>query len=64
MRVLLADDHPLFRDGLAALLRARGMTVVDQRTWAKITPNVEMGVGVDGAAVRAYIERTLRLTGE
>ncbi len=42
----------------------RGMTVVDQRTWAKITPNVEMGVGVDGAAVRAYIERTLRLTGE
>ncbi len=30
MRVLLADDHPLFRDGLASLLRARGMTVVGE----------------------------------
>ncbi len=30
MRVLLADDHPLFRDGLAALLRARGLTVVGE----------------------------------
>ncbi|MCL4488204.1 MAG: response regulator transcription factor [Chloroflexi bacterium] len=30
MRVLLADDHPLFRDGLAALLRARGMEVVGE----------------------------------
>ncbi len=30
MRVLLADDHPLFRDGLAALLRAHGMTVVGE----------------------------------
>ncbi|MGE5262729.1 MAG: response regulator [Acidobacteriota bacterium] len=30
MRVLLADDHPLFRDGLATLLRARGMDVVGE----------------------------------
>ncbi len=30
MRVLLADDHPLFRDGLASLLRARGMTVIGE----------------------------------
>ncbi len=30
MRVFLADDHPLFRDGLAALLRTRGMTVVGE----------------------------------
>jgi inosine-uridine nucleoside N-ribohydrolase len=42
----------------------RGMSVVDQRTWTKTTPNIEMGVGVDGAAVRTYIERILRLTGE
>lgn len=30
MRVLLADDHPLFRDGLATLLRTRGMDVVGE----------------------------------
>ncbi len=30
MRVLLADDHPLFRDGLATLLLARGMEVVGE----------------------------------
>ncbi|MDE3088896.1 MAG: response regulator transcription factor [Chloroflexota bacterium] len=30
MRVLLADDHPLFRDGLATLLRARGMDIVGE----------------------------------
>ncbi len=30
MRVLLADDHPLFRDGLATLLQARGMQVVGE----------------------------------
>lgn len=30
MRVLLADDHPLFRDGMASLLTAWGMEVVGQ----------------------------------
>ena len=28
MRVVIADDHPLFRDGLRALLEARGIDVV------------------------------------
>ena len=28
MRVLIADDHPLFRDGLHSLLEARGIEVV------------------------------------
>lgn len=28
MRVLIADDHPLFRDGLRSLLTARGIEVV------------------------------------
>src|ERR671932_277559 len=30
MRVLIADDHPLFRDGLRSLLEARGMAVVGE----------------------------------
>jgi len=30
MRILLADDHPLFRDGVASLLRAWGHEVVGQ----------------------------------
>jgi len=30
MRILLADDHPLFRDGVASLLRAWGHDVVGQ----------------------------------
>lgn len=29
-RVLIADDHPLFRDGVAALLQARGYDVVGE----------------------------------
>src|SRR5215217_3329691 len=28
MRLLIADDHPLFRDGLRSLLEARGIEVV------------------------------------
>ena len=30
MRLLIADDHPLFRDGLHSLLEARGMEVVGE----------------------------------
>ena len=30
MRVLLADDHPLFREGLVSLLRTRGIDVVGE----------------------------------
>ncbi len=30
MRVLIADDHALFRDGLRSLLEARGVEVVDE----------------------------------
>lgn len=29
-RILLADDHPLFRDGVGALLRARGFEIVGE----------------------------------
>ncbi|MCL6552482.1 MAG: response regulator transcription factor [Firmicutes bacterium] len=30
MRVLLADDHPLFRDGVRSLLQARGVEVIGE----------------------------------
>jgi len=30
MRVLLADDHPLFREGLVSLLRTRGVEVIGE----------------------------------
>jgi len=40
----------------------RGMSVIDTRPQAHGTPNVDMAVGVDVAAVRDYIGRTLRST--
>jgi inosine-uridine nucleoside N-ribohydrolase len=40
----------------------RGMTVVDVRSQRTSTPNVEMAVGVDGEAVRSYIDRILQRT--
>ncbi|MCC7164855.1 MAG: response regulator transcription factor [Anaerolineae bacterium] len=30
LRIVLADDHPLFRDGVASLLRARGYEIVGE----------------------------------
>jgi inosine-uridine nucleoside N-ribohydrolase len=38
----------------------RGVTVVDTRSGRAGTPNVEMAVGVDGDAVRSYMDRILR----
>jgi inosine-uridine nucleoside N-ribohydrolase len=38
----------------------RGMTVVDARGQRVGNPNVEMAVGVDGEAVRSYMDRILR----
>jgi inosine-uridine nucleoside N-ribohydrolase len=40
----------------------RGMSVVDVRPQVRLQSNVELAVGVDVAAVRNYIGRTLRLT--
>src|SRR5207244_3717715 len=40
----------------------RGMSVIDARHWHRHTPNAELAVGVDGAAVREYIQRVLRQT--
>jgi inosine-uridine nucleoside N-ribohydrolase len=42
----------------------RGMSVVDQRPWRSGTPNADVAIGVDGAAVRAYIDQILRRTEE
>jgi inosine-uridine nucleoside N-ribohydrolase len=38
----------------------RGMSVADERPWHRAKNNVDMAIGVDGAAVRAYIDRILR----
>ncbi|MCI0379507.1 MAG: nucleoside hydrolase [Gemmataceae bacterium] len=39
----------------------RGMSVFDQRHWVQNIPNVDLAVDVDTKAVRAYIERILKL---
>lgn len=39
----------------------RGMSVVDQRVRTSARPNVDLALSVDSAAVRAYIQRVLRL---
>jgi inosine-uridine nucleoside N-ribohydrolase len=39
----------------------RGMSVIDVRWGGAAKPNVDLAVGVDGAAVRQYVQRTLAL---
>jgi inosine-uridine nucleoside N-ribohydrolase len=39
----------------------RGMSVIDVRWGGEAKPNVELAVGVDAAAVRQYVQRTLAL---
>jgi inosine-uridine nucleoside N-ribohydrolase len=41
----------------------RGMSVLDVRPWRKPTPNLDLAVGVDAAALRTYMERVLRKEG-
>jgi DNA-binding NarL/FixJ family response regulator len=62
MRILLADDHPLFRDGVASLLRAWGHEVVGQagsadaaiRLAASMQPDlVLMDVRMPGSGIAA-----------
>jgi inosine-uridine nucleoside N-ribohydrolase len=40
----------------------RGMSVLDVRPWRKPTPNLDLAVGVDAAALRTYMQRVLRQT--
>jgi inosine-uridine nucleoside N-ribohydrolase len=51
--------RPLFVDVETRGELTRGMSVIDARTWQKTTPNVDLAIGVDEAAVRSYIARTL-----
>ncbi len=44
MRVLVADDHPLFRDGIVSLLEAAGFDVVGQAGNGRVA--VEMALGL------------------
>jgi DNA-binding NarL/FixJ family response regulator len=62
MRILLADDHPLFRDGIASLLRAWGHEVVGQagtadeavRAAERLQPDlVLMDVRMPGSGIAA-----------
>jgi hypothetical protein len=39
------------------------MSVVDSRPMPAGVPNIDLAVGVDTAAVREYIDRTLRCAG-
>ena len=41
----------------------RGMSVVDARRRDDVQPNVDLAVGVDEAAVRDYVRRTLARAG-
>jgi DNA-binding NarL/FixJ family response regulator len=69
MRILLADDHPLFRDGVASLLRSWGHDVVGQagtadeavRLVGELSPDlVLMDVRMPGGGVAATRSITSR----
>src|SRR5512135_2733403 len=47
MRILLADDHPLFRDGVASLLRSWGHDVVGQAGTADDAVRLAAGLAPD-----------------
>jgi DNA-binding NarL/FixJ family response regulator len=69
MRILLADDHPLFRDGVASLLRSWGHDVIGQagtadeaaRLAEELSPDlVLMDVRMPGGGVAATQSITSR----
>ena len=35
LRIIVADDHPLYRDGVVATLRAAGLDVVGEAAMAR-----------------------------
>lgn len=72
VRVLIADDHPVFRDGLRALLESAGLTVVGEagsgdeavRLAAEVSPDVVlMDLHMPGGGGVAATERIVRLPG-
>lgn len=69
LRVLIADDHPVFRDGLRALLESAGLVVVGEagtgdeavRMAAEASPDVVlMDLHMPGGGGIAATERILR----
>jgi len=69
VRVLIADDHPVFRDGLRALLESAGFDVVGEagdgdeavRLAAEVTPDVVlMDLHMPGGGGVAATERIVR----
>ena len=72
VRVLIADDHPVFRDGLRALLESAGLVVVGEagtgdeavRLAAEATPDVVlMDLHMPGGGGVAATERIVRQAG-
>ena len=47
MRLVLADDHPLFRDGIRSLLEARGLQVVGEASGASETVRLALSLRPD-----------------
>ncbi|MEW6046353.1 MAG: response regulator transcription factor [Bacillota bacterium] len=47
MRLVLADDHPLFRDGIRSLLEARGLEVIGEASTASETVRLTLSLRPD-----------------